>query len=81
VDTGRPGVPAGTSPVHPALRRLLVDDLVHDPAAIRLLEATFGADRVVPGSDWPFPMGADRLDTERARRTAGMLEPLTRPGG
>jgi len=81
VDTGRPGVPADTGPVGPPLRRLLVDDLVHDPAAIRLLEATFGTDRVVPGSDWPFPMGADRLDPDRARRTAALVEPLTRPAG
>lgn len=79
VDTGRPGVPAGTGPVRPALRRLLVDDLVHDHDAVRLLEGTFGADRVVPGSDWPFPMGADRLDPDRARRTASLVETLTRP--
>ncbi|MPZ26377.1 MAG: amidohydrolase family protein [Micromonosporaceae bacterium] len=79
VDTDRPGVPAGTRPVRPALRRLLVDDLVHDHDAVRQLVATFGADRVVPGSDWPFPMGANRLDPERARRTASLIETLTRP--
>lgn len=79
VDTSRPGVPAGTGPVRPALRRLLVDDLVHDPDLVRLLEAVFGPDRVVPGSDWPFPMGTDRLDPDRARRTATLVETLTRP--
>jgi aminocarboxymuconate-semialdehyde decarboxylase len=79
LDTARPGLPAGAGPVRPALRRLLVDDLVHDPDALRLLAATFGADRVVPGSDWPFPMGADRLDPERAGRTATLIETLTRP--
>jgi aminocarboxymuconate-semialdehyde decarboxylase len=79
VDTARPGIPDGTGPIRPALRRLLVDDLVHDHDALRLLAATFGEDRVVPGSDWPFPMGAGRLDRDRARRTAALIETLTRP--
>src|SRR5690606_2057301 len=79
VDTSRPGLPPGAGPVRPVLRRLLVDDLVHDPDVVRLLEAVFGPDRVVPGSDWPFPMGADRLDPDRARRTAALVERLTRP--
>lgn len=37
--------------------RFYVDSLVHDPAALRMLLAMFGAERVALGSDYPFPLG------------------------
>lgn len=40
-----------------ALSMLWYDTLVHDPAALRLLIETVGADRVMLGSDMPFPIG------------------------
>lgn len=38
-------------------RRFYVDSAVFDPGALRLLVATMGADRVMLGSDTPFPLG------------------------
>jgi len=35
-------------------RRLWIDDLVYDAATLRHLVATFGADRVMAGTDYPF---------------------------
>ncbi|MBM9593186.1 amidohydrolase family protein [Roseitranquillus sediminis] len=40
-----------------ALSMLWYDTLVHDPAALRLLIETVGADRIMLGSDMPFPIG------------------------
>lgn len=79
-DTGRPGVPA-TTRVRSAARRLLVDDLVHDPDALRLVEAVFGPDGVHVGSDWPFPMGSGQVDRGRASARAAAAEHLTRRYG
>lgn len=59
VDTDRPGVPALTTPLRDAVRSFYVDCLAHDPAVVDLAVSVFGADRVVLGSDWPFPMGSD----------------------
>ncbi|GHE29160.1 amidohydrolase family protein [Streptomyces capitiformicae] len=39
------------------MRRFYVDCLAHDPAVVDLAVTTFGEDRMVLGSDWPFPMG------------------------
>jgi aminocarboxymuconate-semialdehyde decarboxylase len=39
------------------LRRFLYDTIVHSPEALRFLEERVGHDRVVLGSDYPFPMG------------------------
>lgn len=40
-----------------ALSMLYYDTLLHDPAALRLLLETVGHDRVMLGSDMPFPIG------------------------
>lgn len=39
------------------LGRFYYDTVVHDPEALRFLVGRVGADRVVLGSDYPFPMG------------------------
>lgn len=39
------------------LRSFFYDTVVHDPDALRFLVERVGADRVVLGSDYPFPMG------------------------
>lgn len=55
-ETARPGVPHGIEAPARACRRLYVDCLAYDPAVLRLAVEVFGADRIVVGSDWPFPM-------------------------
>jgi aminocarboxymuconate-semialdehyde decarboxylase len=45
------------SPPSSFLRRFLYDTIVHDPSALHFLVERVGADRVVLGSDYPFPMG------------------------
>ncbi|MGI9824209.1 amidohydrolase family protein [Agromyces sp. Marseille-Q5079] len=39
------------------LDRFSVDSVVFDPAALRLLVDTLGADQVMLGSDYPYPLG------------------------
>ncbi len=46
--------------VRAALRRFLVDTVVHDVGVLRDLVGCFGADRVLLGSDYPFDMGTER---------------------
>jgi aminocarboxymuconate-semialdehyde decarboxylase len=46
--------------VRAALRRVLVDTVVHDLDVLRDLVGFFGADRVLLGSDYPFDMGTER---------------------
>lgn len=43
-----------------ALRRFLVDTVVHDVELLRGLVDFFGPDRVLLGSDYPFDMGIER---------------------
>ncbi len=69
VDTARPGVPQGLD-LRALARRLWVDDLAHDDAALALAAALVGEDHVLEGSDWPFPMGRLRPDAGRAVRGA-----------
>ncbi|GAB2960015.1 amidohydrolase family protein [Micromonospora polyrhachis] len=62
--------------------RFYVDSVVFDPAALRLLVDTMGVDRVLLGSDYPYPLGerpvgrvvheADFLtDDQRAKLLSG----------
>jgi aminocarboxymuconate-semialdehyde decarboxylase len=46
--------------VRTALRRFLVDTVVHDRDVLRDLVGLFGPDRVLLGSDYPFDMGTER---------------------
>jgi aminocarboxymuconate-semialdehyde decarboxylase len=39
------------------LRSLYYDTVIHDPRALRFLADTVGADRIMMGSDMPFPIG------------------------
>jgi aminocarboxymuconate-semialdehyde decarboxylase len=78
IDTARPGVEPPSLPVADALRGFYVDDLVHDDAVLELLGATFGRDRVLAGSDWPFPMGSDAVSTVRAMAAGELTVPLAK---
>lgn len=59
VDTARPGLAPLTEPPLQALRRIHVDCLAHDSSLVDHAVTVFGANRIVLGSDWPFPMGTD----------------------
>ncbi len=58
------------------LDRLHVDSVVFDERALRLLVGTLGADRVLLGSDYPFPLG-ERPVGEVVRKS-GFLSPADR---
>jgi aminocarboxymuconate-semialdehyde decarboxylase len=73
--TKRPGVDPSLPSPRTLLKRLCVDCIVHDDAALETAEAVFGTDRILFGSDWPFPMGLKEphrqlaaLAPERRRR-------------
>lgn len=57
VATDRPGLEPLAEPPSTAVRRFFVDCLVHDPGALDRAIDVFGEDKLVLGSDWPFPMG------------------------
>ncbi|TCC66349.1 hypothetical protein E0H73_05545 [Kribbella pittospori] len=78
IDQARPGIVAPSLPVADALRRFYVDDLVHDEGVLELLGKTFGAERVLAGSDWPFPMGSDAIAAARATAADELTRPLAR---
>lgn len=78
IDTDRPGIEPVSLPVAEALRRFYVDDLVHDDAVLELLHATFGPERVLAGSDWPFPMGSDGVSAARSATAEVLTRPLAK---
>lgn len=55
----RPDLCAIDNPVNPRsyIGRFYVDSLVHDPRVLSYLLELFGPDRIVLGSDYPFPLG------------------------
>jgi len=56
-ETGRPGVDKQVEAPAQALRRFCVDCIAHDDTLLELAASVFGPERIVFGSDWPFPMG------------------------
>jgi aminocarboxymuconate-semialdehyde decarboxylase len=55
--TARPGIDLAREAPRQALRRFCADCIAHDDGALHLVAETFGRDRILFGSDWPFPMG------------------------
>jgi aminocarboxymuconate-semialdehyde decarboxylase len=78
VATQRPGVPELTEVPSVAVRRLYVDCLVHDAGALDRAVDVFGADRIVLGSDWPFPMGSADPAALVAHRGAAFVDQVAR---
>jgi aminocarboxymuconate-semialdehyde decarboxylase len=68
----------GTSAYEPShyLGRFYVDSVVFDERALRLLVDTVGGDRVMVGSDYPYPLG--ERPAGRLVRTASFLDDPTR---
>jgi len=62
VDTGRPGLPDLACGPTDAVRRFYVDSIVHSASALAAVAAVVGHDRILVGSDWPFPMGNPSAD-------------------
>lgn len=58
-DTERPGISQLSIEPRDALRRLWFDSVAHSGPALTLLVEEVGADRVLLGSDYPFPMRED----------------------
>jgi aminocarboxymuconate-semialdehyde decarboxylase len=56
-DTNRPGIDPSLPTPETLLTRFFVDCIVHDAATLDLCRSVFGADKIMFGSDWPFPMG------------------------
>jgi aminocarboxymuconate-semialdehyde decarboxylase len=86
VAADRPGLRPLAEPPSTAVRRFYVDCLVHDPGAVDRAVEVFGEDKLLLGSDWPFPMGTkdpasliahrgeafvERAATENARAALG----------
>jgi aminocarboxymuconate-semialdehyde decarboxylase len=74
VATHRPGLRPLTEPPSTAVRRFFVDCLVHDPGAVDRAVEVFGEDKLVLGSDWPFPMGTKDPVALIAHRGAEFVE-------
>lgn len=55
--TARPGIDPSGPTAGQQLPGVHVDCICHSEPAAILAEATFGQERVLFGSDWPFPMG------------------------
>jgi len=68
----------GTSEHEPShyLGRFYVDSVVFDERALRLLVDTVGADRVLVGSDYPYPLG--ERPAGAVVRGAGFLDDAAR---
>ncbi len=67
--TKRPGVDLGVELPLQAARRFWADGIAHHPAALHAARAVFGAEHVVFGSDWPFPMGTTPEATDQTETT------------
>jgi len=55
------------------VERFYVDSAVFHPASLRLLVEVVGEDRVVLGSDYPFPLGEERV-AQLIRETGGLSD-------
>jgi aminocarboxymuconate-semialdehyde decarboxylase len=66
VVTNRPGIPKLDMPPREAVRKFYVDSLVHSPVYLSAIMEIIGDDRILLGSDWPFPMGAASAEHDLA---------------
>ena len=55
--TNRPGVDSSLETPDKAIERFYMDCLTHSADAIELTFKTIGQEKIMFGSDWPFPMG------------------------
>ena len=83
VATERPGIAPGTTDPGLTIRSMWTDCLAHHPSVVDLALDVMGADRLVLGSDYPFPMGMDNpfdsiahLNAELRSQIAGTAHSL-----
>lgn len=69
-DTARPGLDLQHERPLQAARRFYADGIAHHGANLQLAREVFGADHVLFGSDWPFPMGIPSPDSGPAGGSA-----------
>lgn len=74
----RPGVPDLPRSPSTVVRRMFVDSVVHDLATLQFIMSVFGEDHVLFGSDWPFPMGADSVQSALAGLPDQQAEAIVR---
>jgi aminocarboxymuconate-semialdehyde decarboxylase len=70
--TSRPDIPKLSLQPLDAVRRFYVDSLVHSPSYLQAVIDTVGADQILLGSDWPFPMGAPSAEHDLASLDANL---------
>lgn len=78
VDTVRPGIGPLCMQPREAVRRFYCDALAHDSDVVDLALAVLGADRLLLGSDWPFPMGLDDPSSAVAHLAPEVRDQITR---
>jgi aminocarboxymuconate-semialdehyde decarboxylase len=78
VATQRPGLQALSESPSRAVRRFYVDCLAHEAGAVERAIDVFGEDKLVLGSDWPFPMGTDDPCGLIAHRGEAFVERVAR---
>ena len=71
--TKRSGIPDLSLKPLEAVRRFYVDSVVHSPMFLETVIRTIGENRILLGSDWPFPMG-----TPSAEHDIGHLDEALR---
>jgi aminocarboxymuconate-semialdehyde decarboxylase len=71
--TSRPGIPKLTLEPKDAVRSFYVDSIVHSPIFLDAVIKIIGDDRILLGSDWPFPLG-----TPNAEHDLGHLDEALR---
>ena len=67
--TNRPEVPKLAPEPREAVHRFHVDSLVHSSASLTAIIDIIGDNRILLGSDWPFPMGAPSADHDLGHLT------------
>jgi aminocarboxymuconate-semialdehyde decarboxylase len=72
-ETARPGIDTKLRSPKQVFRNVCVDCITHDVGSLTLAEQTFGAENILFGSDWPFPMGCIKPHAQLAS-----LEPARR---
>ncbi len=72
--TNRPGIPKLTLEPTDAVRSFYVDSIVHSPVFLDAVIKIIGDDRILLGSDWPFPLGTPNADHDLGH----LDEPLRR---